>query len=84
MTSVAERDNDAGAEDDAGESEVHFVTTKEARHAIETIRSFVEQSNDVEDNVFSAIVTIENAIDRQYKNTLKQSKITDFFNTGNQ
>ena len=69
---IPERDDDAGAEDDADEPQVHFVTTKEARHAIETIRSFVEQSNDVEDRVFSAIVTIENAIDRQYKNTLQQ------------
>lgn len=79
--SVAERDDETGADDDDGnEQEIHFVTTKEARCAIETIRTFVEQSNDIGDYVFSAVVTIENTIDMQCNNALKQSRITDFFN----
>lgn len=80
MASVAEEEEETGTDDADENQDVYIVTTKEARRAIETIRTFVEQSSDVKDDVFAAVVTIENAIDTQTNKSLKQSRITDFFN----
>ena len=42
------------------------------------LQSFVERSENIEENVFSALVTIENAIDLQYSKKFAQSKIPFF------
>lgn len=73
-------DDGSGADDESGADNLHFVTMKEARRAVETIRTFIEQSSDIGDHVFSALVTIENTVDTQCKKAAKQSRITDFFN----
>lgn len=77
----ADDDDGSGADDETGADELHFVTIKEARRAVETIHTFIEQSSDICDSVFSAIVAIENTIDIQSKRAMKQSRITDFFNS---
>ena len=42
------------------------------------LRNFVERSQNIEENVFSALFMIENAIELQYTKRLVQSKITFF------
>ncbi|KAG8319295.1 hypothetical protein J6590_095010, partial [Homalodisca vitripennis] len=47
---LSDDDNDDGMEQPPD------ITTKEAKAAVNTLRSYLEQSSDVPDNVFSAVV----------------------------
>ncbi|XP_047505969.1 tigger transposable element-derived protein 6-like [Pieris napi] len=55
------------------------VSINEAKRALTTVRSFIEQCSNIKDNVFSSLFVIENQIDLETVNFLKQKKITDFF-----
>lgn len=55
-----------------------FISNKEARAAINTLRTFVERCNDIEDHVFGSLFGLERVIDRKYTNCLNQKKITDY------
>ncbi|GBP11124.1 hypothetical protein EVAR_79778_1 [Eumeta japonica] len=55
-----------------------WVSIKEARTAL-NFTDFIEQTNNTEEQEFSALYALENAIDREQPNYLKQ-KNTDFFN----
>ncbi|KAK4886238.1 hypothetical protein RN001_002509 [Aquatica leii] len=55
------------------------VSINEAKRALTTVRSFIEQCSNIKDNVFSSLFFIENQIDLETVNCLKQKKITDFF-----
>ncbi|KAG8310173.1 hypothetical protein J6590_068859, partial [Homalodisca vitripennis] len=70
---LSDDDNDDGMEQPPD------ITTKEAKAAVNTLRSYLEQSSDVPDNVFSAVVVIENIIDLNFEKSLRQTKITDYF-----
>ncbi|KAG8270905.1 hypothetical protein J6590_074554 [Homalodisca vitripennis] len=70
---LSDDDNDDGMEQPPD------ITTKEAKAAVNTLRSYLEQSSDVPDNVFSAVVVIENIIDLNSEKSLRQTKITDYF-----
>jgi len=57
------------------------VSINQARKTVNVLRSFIKKCNDIEDNVYSSLVIIENVIDQQCIKSLTQSKITDFLNT---
>ncbi|KAK4882590.1 hypothetical protein RN001_005909 [Aquatica leii] len=52
------------------------VSINEAKRALTTVRSFIEQCSNIKDNVFSSLFVIENQIDLETVNCLKQKKIT--------
>ncbi|KAL3280634.1 hypothetical protein HHI36_003870, partial [Cryptolaemus montrouzieri] len=56
-----------------------LISNKEARAAINTLRSFIERCDDIEDRVFSSLFELEKIIDKKSANCLDQKKITDFF-----
>ncbi|GBP94596.1 hypothetical protein EVAR_9481_1 [Eumeta japonica] len=51
-----------------------WVSIKEARTALNTLRTFIEQTNNTEEQEFSALYALENAIDREQPNYLKAKK----------
>lgn len=55
------------------------ITNKEARAAINTLRTYVERCDDIEDHVFGSLFELEKIIDKKSANCLNQKKITDFF-----
>ncbi|KPJ21118.1 hypothetical protein RR48_00146 [Papilio machaon] len=55
------------------------ITNKEARAAINTLRTYVERCDDIEDHVFGSLFELEKIIDKKSANSLNQKKITDFF-----
>ncbi|CAG9563419.1 unnamed protein product [Danaus chrysippus] len=55
------------------------VSNKEARAAINTLRTYIERCDDIEDRVFSSLFELEKIIDKKSANCLNQKKITDFF-----
>lgn len=65
-------------EDSNNTTSASWVSIKEARTALNTLPTFIEQANS-EEQEFSALYTLDNAIDREQPNCLKQKKITDFF-----
>lgn len=56
------------------------MSIKQTRVALNDLQTFVETCNNTPDNVFSALVTIENTIDSENSDTLKQTNISNFFN----
>ncbi|KAL3265599.1 hypothetical protein HHI36_009804 [Cryptolaemus montrouzieri] len=56
-----------------------LISNKEARAAINTLRSFIERCDDIEDRVFSSLFELEKITDKKSANCLNQKKITDFF-----
>uniref|UniRef100_T1I3K9 Zf-RVT domain-containing protein n=1 Tax=Rhodnius prolixus TaxID=13249 RepID=T1I3K9_RHOPR len=54
-------------------------TSGEARKSLETFRNFMMKT-EVDDEVFSALVILENALDQRRQATLKQKTILHFFN----
>lgn len=56
-----------------------LISNKEARAAINTLRSLIERCDDIEDRVFSSLFELEKIIDKKSANCLNQKKITDFF-----
>jgi hypothetical protein len=54
------------------------VTLKEASSSLEKLRNFSLQS-EVSVEVFDALFTIENTIEKIKLNSMKQKSITDFF-----
>ncbi|XP_047984684.1 tigger transposable element-derived protein 6-like [Leguminivora glycinivorella] len=55
------------------------ISISEARKAVNTLRCFAEQCSDTEEDIFTSLFKIENKIDIESVNSLKQKKITDFF-----
>lgn len=70
--------NDASDNEEVLEENIN-VTVKDAKGAINTLRIFLEKTNEVPDSVFSAVVSIENTIDSHVASNQKQSKITQTF-----
>lgn len=68
----------ADEEDPATEQPVVKISSKQARDALDSVRSYLEQL-DLDDKVFDALVTLENNVDRARWSNLSQSKITDYF-----
>lgn len=56
----------------------NLVSLKDAKNAFETLRLFVEQTEGVESEIFSALHSIERVIDLRNP-LLVQKKLTDFF-----
>lgn len=54
------------------------VSNKEARAAIDTLRTYIERCNDIEDHIFGSLYELEKIIDKKSVNGLNQTKITDF------
>ncbi|XP_018318868.1 tigger transposable element-derived protein 4-like [Agrilus planipennis] len=46
------------------------ISNKQARAAINTLRTYIERCNDIADHVFSSLLEIENVIDKQFLNSL--------------
>jgi len=55
---------------------VRSYTNKEAKTAVECSRSFFESSPDIDNDVFVALFTIENDLDRLKFKNLVQKKVT--------
>lgn len=72
---LAEEDGEIS--DDDGD-DAPTISFKEAKACINTLRQFMS-THLVKDDVFSAIVTLDNNIDRARQQSLRQKKITDFF-----
>lgn len=66
-------------DEDLNDEPPAIISISEARKAVNTLRSFIEQCSDTEDDIFSSLFYIENKIDVESVNCLKQKKITDFF-----
>ena len=64
-------------EEESDEIEIPRITYSEAKANIESLRYFL-RTTEVNDEVFFAIATLNNAID-QAKKYYMQSKITDYF-----
>lgn len=79
VESITAKDDDEDEEEHDNSEDEADITPKEARIAVNKLRSFLEKTNDVPDTVFSSVVVIENLIDSRAANSLKQKKITDFF-----
>lgn len=54
-------------------------TVQEARQAIDTIRCFLESSEDIEYDIFRKLNEISSVVSKLEKKRLKQMKINDFF-----
>ncbi|KAL4720194.1 hypothetical protein ACJJTC_014508 [Scirpophaga incertulas] len=80
IDSVAQKNdiNDLRYIEDVNSTCAPWVSIKEARTALNTLRNFIEQTSNSEEE-FSALYRLDNAIDREQPNYLKQKKITDFF-----
>ncbi|KAL3287650.1 hypothetical protein HHI36_002117 [Cryptolaemus montrouzieri] len=56
------------------------ITNKKARAAIDTLRTYVETCDGMEDHViFGSLFELEKIIDEKSANSLNQKKIVDFF-----
>lgn len=71
------QDDDA---DDDNDQPPQSISFKQARSHIAELSYFLS-ARDIDDSVFSALVYIENVMDRARVDQLNQSKITDYFNT---
>ena len=74
-----DNDGDNDVEEDDDLLDEPFITKTEAINAINSLRTYIERCSNVNNDVFSAFVTIENAIDFHESASLVQRKITDFF-----
>lgn len=73
---IRENDDENEDEDDAT---TPAVTSKMARQSLCTLRQYLLRT-EVDENVFSALVTLENAVDHGSHGSLKQKTIVDFLN----
>jgi len=56
------------------------VTYNHSRRSIEVIRSYLEQASDgISPEVFTHLVSVENALDSNHLKSIRQTKITEFF-----
>lgn len=55
-----------------------IISISEARKAVNTLRSFIEQCSNTEDDIFSSLFNIENKIDVESVNCLKQKELPTF------
>ena len=60
-----------------------IVLIKAAKSALNTLRVFAKRSDNVDDEVFSALVLIDNAIDSLQSYFMAQTKITNYFRPKN-
>lgn len=74
---VDEDDNDDGVSDQ-GSSNV-FTTKKEALTAMSGVRALLEKSENIGENIFSAIFLIENTLQNLKSDKMIQKSITDYF-----
>lgn len=65
-------------EDNEEEEPTQSISAKEARKMVKSMRYFLER-REIGDDVFTALVTIENALDQSRRESLMQKKITDYF-----
>ncbi|XP_072155736.1 tigger transposable element-derived protein 6-like [Bemisia tabaci] len=75
----ADNNEEIDEEDDEPLVTKPVVPNKQAKSILTTLRDFVEQLPNVSDDVFSALVTLENEVDRHRLQHLQQSRITQFF-----
>lgn len=80
IDSVAQKTdtNDLDDIEDVNSTCAPWVSIKEARTALNTLRNFIEQTSNSEEEEFSALYRLDNAIDREQPNYLKQKKILTF------
>lgn len=80
IDSVAQKTdtNDLDDIEDVNSTCTLWVSIEEARTALNTLRVFIEQTSSSEDEKFSALYRLDNAIDREQPNYLKQKKILTF------
>lgn len=71
--------DEADEVEDDDEEELPTITFKEARTYIDKLRILLTKASDINDDVFSALVTIDNAIDQARHRSLLQKNITDYF-----
>ena len=57
-----------------------YVTNNDEKRALNILRTHLEKSEEVDDNIFSCLNSIENTLDLQFLkcNCKYQTKITDF------
>lgn len=55
------------------------VTNNQVKIAMNNVRSYLERCENVSDEIFSALIKIDNVIDIHIQNNLKQKRITDYF-----
>lgn len=64
--------------EDENEKEIIFdVTIQQAKHALKTLRNFVETTISMEDKTFSALSNLEDVVAE--RSIIKQTLMTDFF-----
>ena len=57
-------------------------TIKEAKAAVQILQSFFEQCDNVDDDVFSTLLNVDNFVDLNRESRMKQSSIKDYFSCG--
>lgn len=55
------------------------VSSNEVKMAMNHLRTFLERCENVNDEIFSALIKIDNVIDIKIQDNLRQKKITDYF-----
>lgn len=72
-------DDDADLEEMEDEvNSEHYISSNEARGALNTLRSYLERA-EVDDTIFLAFRNLDNTLEIQEVKLMKQKKITDFF-----
>lgn len=80
IESINDENNNDCFEDDCDDNvEEKPVSNFQVKSAMNILRNFIEKCENVDEEIFSHLVKIENVIDIKIQDSLKQKKITDFF-----
>lgn len=74
-----ENNNDCFENDSDDDVQEEPVSNSQVKSAMNILRNFLEKCENVDEEIFSNLVKIDNVIDIKIQDSLKQKKFTDFF-----